>query len=123
MATRKEKQEWKKDALESFEQAKSYLIQKAGKAITTKIMHEVLEIEDFPSEADAIHPVEEEKLLKALFYVHANAIDSVVNTVIRMIEDGVLEPNGNKAKEVADKLREEEGENSFLQDDEEEDEE
>jgi len=105
MATRKEKLLWKKEAIESFEQVKSFLITNGGKQITTKIMHEVLEIEEFPSESEAIHPVEEEKLLKALFYVHANAVDSIVNTVIRMINDGVLEPNGDKAKEVADKLR------------------
>jgi hypothetical protein len=117
MATRKEKLLWKKEAIESFEQAKSFLITNGGKQITTKIMHEVLEIEEFPSESEAIHPVEEEKLLKALFYVHANAVDSIVNTVIRMINDGVLEPNGDKAKEVADKLRADNEEDFNLEED------
>lgn len=107
MATKEEKQQWVKEAIEAMHEAKAILIGKGGQQVSKHIFSEILEIEGFPSDAEQIHPVEEEKLFKAIFYAHAHAADSIFNTVIRMIEYGVLEPNGNMAKKVAQKLRHE----------------
>jgi hypothetical protein len=107
MATKAEKAVWAKEAVEAFNQTKSFMITKGGTSVSKHIIRNMLEIEDFPSESDAIHPIEEEKLLKAIFFAHAHAVDSIFNTIIRMVEDGVLEPNGNMANKVAEKLRQE----------------
>ena len=108
MATKAEKAQWVKEAIEAMEEAKMMLIKKGGASVSKHIISDILEIEGFPSEADQIHPIEEEKLLKSIFFAHAHAVESVFNTIVRMIQDGVLEPNGVMAKKVADKMREEE---------------
>jgi hypothetical protein len=95
---------WRKDAIESFEQAKIFLIGNAGMKSVANIVSEILEIENFPNDKETIHAVTEENLVKALFICHANAISRMISIVQRMIKDGVLEPNGEKARKMAEKI-------------------
>jgi len=99
------KADWQKECIEAFEESKAHLISKGGASVSKHVINEILEIEDFPTEADAIHPVQEEKLLKAIFFAHAHAVENVISTIIQMLKDGVLEANGDKAHKVAKKLR------------------
>lgn len=95
---------WRKDAIESFEQAKTFLIGNAGMKSVSNVMNEILEIENFPNDRETIHAVTEENLVKALFLCHANAVSRMITIVQRMIKDGVLEPNGDKARKMAEKI-------------------
>lgn len=101
----KQKQ-WNKDCCDSLELAKLQFITKSSHKFAAHAMTDVLEIEEFPSEPEAIHPVEEAKLLKALFMCHAAAVQQTLDCVIQMIRDGVLNADGDKASEVAKKLKE-----------------
>lgn len=102
------KKKWRKEALESFETAKSYIIGKGGMSVVHKIVSEILEIEDFPSERETIHAIQEDKLVKGIFMAHAIAVTKVFECVTEMIKDGVLEPNGDRAAEMVAKIEAEE---------------
>lgn len=102
----KQKKMWQKDAIESFEQSRSFIIGGGGMRVVKKVMQEVFEIEDFPGDRDAIHALHEEKLVKGIFLAHAIAASKLIDTIIDMIKNGVLEPNGDKAAELAQEMRE-----------------
>jgi hypothetical protein len=104
--SKNQKTKWQEECIEAMEGIKGYLISKGGNAVSKNVITEILEIEGFPSEADAIHPITEENLLKAIFFSHAHAVENVINTVIQMLKDGVLEANGDMANKIANQLRE-----------------
>jgi len=101
----KKQEEWKKECLEALQEAKEYYIRHQGKQVVEQIFQNILEVDDFPSQRDTIYPVTEEKMVQSIWYSTAQAVESVFNTVIRMVEDDVLQPNGDMASKVAKKLR------------------
>ena len=90
--------------IEGFKKAKHFMIAKVSTHVAGMIMKQVLEIEDFPSEPEAIHALQEQVILKGLFAAHASAIDSAFNTVIKMVQEGVLVGDGEKARILAEQL-------------------
>ena len=109
MATKKQ-EEWKAECLEALEQSKHYFVHHQGKIVVGQVFKNILEVDDFPSDRDNIYPVTEEKMVQAIWYSNSQGIEQVFNTIMRMIEDDVLVPNGIMAAKVAQKLRDQEGE-------------
>lgn len=101
----KQQKQWNKECIESLELAKIQFITKGSMRFASHAIKNILDVEEFPSEEHAVHPVEEGKLLKAMFMCHAGAIEQLMGTVIRMIEDGILNADGDMAKKMADKIR------------------
>lgn len=101
----KQKKQWQKDAIESFEQSRSFIIGEGGMRVAKKVMADVFEIEDFPGERDTIHALTEEKLVKGVFLAHAIAASKLIDTIVDMLKNGVLEANGDKAAELAQEMR------------------
>jgi hypothetical protein len=96
-------EQWREEAIESFEQAKEHFAHEYGKAAVLEVLKEILG-PDFPGSPDTLHTLREEDILKATFYAHCMGVSRVVDTLIRMIRDGVLNPDGDRAKEVAASL-------------------
>jgi len=99
----KKLEQWREEAIESFEQAKEQFAHKYGKAAVMEVLKEILG-PDFPGSPDTLHTLREENILKATFYAHCMGVGRVVDTLIRMIRDGVLNPDGDRAREVAARL-------------------
>ena len=98
---------WREEAIEAFEEVKRHIIAKGGKNMTEHIFSEMLRL-DFPTDPDNLQNLREEDLGKAIFLAHAKGVESVTKTIIQMIQDGLLVPDGDRAAEVARKIREEE---------------
>jgi hypothetical protein len=101
----KKLEQWREEAIESFEQAKEHFAHEYGKAAVLEVLTEILG-PDFPGSPDTLHTMREEDILKATFYAHCMGVSRVVDTLIRMIRDGVLNPDGDKAREVAARMEE-----------------
>lgn len=117
----KQKKQWQKDAIESFEQSRSFIIGEGGMRVAKKVMSDVFEIEDFPGDRDTIHAITEEKLVQGIFLAHAIAASKLIDTIVDMLKNGVLEANGDKAAELAQEMREKAELDDEEEDDEEED--
>ncbi len=100
----------KKAFLEALEDSKQDIIGRSTPKVVSEAMGKVLELEEYGESPEAIHTMQEGKLVKALFFCHAIAIDRYANLVIRMIKDGVLEVNvdniGKKVSGIWEKLKE-----------------
>jgi hypothetical protein len=99
----KKLEQWREEAIESFEEAKEHFASEYGKKAVLEVLTEILG-PDFPGSPDTLHTMREEDILKATFYAHCMGVSRVVDTLIRMIRDGVLNPDGDRAREVAARL-------------------
>ena len=96
-------EQWRQEAIESFEEAKEHFASEYGKKAVLEVLTEILG-QDFPGSPETLHTLREEDILKATFYAHCMGVSRVVDTLIRMIRDGVLNPDGDRAREVAARL-------------------
>ena len=96
---------WREEAIEAFEESKKHFIAKGGRHMTEHVFAEMLCL-DFPTGPDNLLNLREGDVGKAIFLAHAQGVESVIESVIQMIRDGVLVPDGDRAAQVARKIRE-----------------
>ena len=88
---------WREEAIEAFEEVKGHIIAKGGKNMTEHVFSEMLRL-DFPTDPDNLLNLREEDLGKAIFLAHAQGVESVTKTIIQMIQDGLLVPDGDQGR-------------------------
>jgi len=101
-------QKWRDEFMEAVERVKQQIIAKCGKNMTLHVFSEMLRL-DFPTGPDNLLTLREEDVGKAVFLAHAQGVESMAETVLQMVREGVLVPDGDQAAQVAQKIREEEG--------------
>lgn len=77
--------------------------------MTKHLIAETLRL-DYPTDPDKLLSLREEDTGQPISFAHAHGVESVANTVIQMIRDGVVVSDGDKAAVVAQKMKDKEHE-------------
>lgn len=100
-ADKSDKEAIKNAVIAAFQESKKTLIQ-LGSVQVKKVFDNILEIadEDYGSDPEQVHGIQEGRLVAALFAMHGNAIDKMTNIICSMVEEGVLVPDRKMASKV-----------------------
>ena len=94
----------KKMMMEAFKESKAHMIQ-SGTKIIGKICGEVMEMESFGDNPETIHTLQEESIVKGLFFAHAAAVEKYCDMIVRMLDEGVLKVDKDSLSKAADSIR------------------
>jgi hypothetical protein len=81
--------------MQALEESKHEIIGKSTPKVVSQVMDKILELEEYGKSPEAIHTMQEGKLVEALYFCHAIAINKYADLVIQMIKDGLFLVNAD----------------------------